>query len=70
MLHEEQLRKLATQWLSDSARHRKEATRLERSDSSRHSTSIAMLEAEANTLERCARQVEEAMGASGMASQF
>lgn len=63
MLKEEQLRKLTSQWRADCVRHREEAQRLERSDASRHATSISMLDTEANALERCAHQVEQAMAA-------
>lgn len=69
MLNEEQLRKLTAQWLADSVRHRKEAERLARSDGSRHATSIAMLDVEANALERCAHQVEEIIGAPRAAAE-
>jgi hypothetical protein len=64
MLNEEQLRRLTTQWLSDATQRRNESMRLERSDGSRHATSISMLEAEANALERCAHQVEEIIGSA------
>ncbi|WP_263381193.1 hypothetical protein [Granulicella arctica] len=57
MATQEQLSELLTTWTADSDRFRAEARRLELSDLSRHATSIAMLEAQAQAIERCITQI-------------
>ena len=58
MANDEQLRKLIAKWTADSDGFRAEARRLELSDLSRHATSIAMLEARAQAIDRCMVEVE------------
>jgi len=57
MATEEQLNHLIMKWTAESDSVRAEARRLELSDLSRHATSIAMLEARAQAIERCIIQV-------------
>lgn len=63
MVNEERLRLLGAQWAEEADQARKEADRLERVDRSRHSVSISMLEAQAQALDKCAFQIDEALGA-------
>lgn len=58
MAAEEQLRRLINKWTADSDGSRAEARRLELSDHSRHATSISMLEARAQALDRCVSELE------------
>ena len=57
MATEEQLRKLIATWAADRDTLQAEARRLEQSDLSRHATSIAMLEARAQAIDRCILQI-------------
>jgi hypothetical protein len=57
MVTQEQLHHLMIKWTVESDSVREEARRLEVSDLSRHATSIAMLEARAQAIERCNLQV-------------
>jgi hypothetical protein len=58
MMTDEALRKLILKWTAESEAYRAEAQRLERSDQSRHATSITMLEARSQALEHCILDVE------------
>jgi hypothetical protein len=58
MVKHEELRQLISKWTADSEGSKAEARRLERSDISRHATFVAMLEADAHTIERCIREVQ------------
>jgi hypothetical protein len=58
MVKHEELRKLISKWTADSDGFKAEARRLERSDLSRHATSVAMLEAHAHAIERCILEVQ------------
>ncbi|MBB5061494.1 hypothetical protein HDF16_006230 [Granulicella aggregans] len=58
MATEEQLRKLISKWTGDSDGFRAEARRLELSDLSRHATSVAMLEARTQAIDRCIVDVQ------------
>ena len=53
MAYQEELQQLISKWTAQSNDFRAEARRLERSDLSRHATSVAMLEARAQTIDRC-----------------
>ena len=53
MANEEQLRNLISKWTADSDGFREEERHLELSDFSRHGTSVAMLEAHAQAIDRC-----------------
>jgi hypothetical protein len=52
------LRTLITKWMADSEGYKAEAERLGSVDLSRHSTSIAMLEARALALDKCILDAE------------
>ena len=52
------LGELITKWTADTEAYRAEAQRLESSDRSRHATSISMLEASAQAIEKCIRDAE------------
>jgi hypothetical protein len=52
------LRTLITKWTADSEGYKAEAERLRSVDLSRHSTSIAMLEARALALDKCILDAE------------
>jgi regulator of sigma D len=52
------MRKLIDKWKSERDDCIVEAKRLESSDPTRHATSISMLEAKAQTLERCTVELE------------
>ena len=58
MAKREELRQLMSKWAADSEGFKAEARRLERSDLSRHATSVAMLEAHAHAIERCILEVQ------------
>ena len=58
MATEEQLLKLISKWNTYSDGFRAEARRLELSDLSRHATSIAILEAHAQAIDRCISEVK------------
>ena len=58
MANEEQLRNLISKWTADSDGFRAEARRLELADFSRHATSVAMLEARAQAIDRCIVDVQ------------
>ncbi|RXH54032.1 hypothetical protein GRAN_5001 [Granulicella sibirica] len=45
-------------WTNDSEGYRSEARRLELSDRSRHATSITMLEASAQAIDRCILEIK------------
>ena len=49
---------LISKWTADSDGFKAEARRFERSDLSRHATSVAMLEAHAHAIERCILEVQ------------
>jgi hypothetical protein len=55
---EEQFRNLIRKWTADSRGLRDEARRLELSDFSRHATSMVMLEARAQAIDRCIIDVQ------------
>lgn len=57
MIDRNQLQALMLKWTNDSEEYRSEARRLERNDRSRHATSIAMLEARAQAIDRCVLEV-------------
>jgi hypothetical protein len=58
MVKQDELRQLISKWTADSEGFKAEVRRLERSDLSRHATSIAMLEAHAQAIERCILEVQ------------
>ncbi|WP_041598275.1 hypothetical protein [Granulicella tundricola] len=58
MVDQEQLQRLVAKWTADSDGYRAEAQRLELNDRSRHATSIAMLEASAQAIDRCVLQIK------------
>jgi hypothetical protein len=58
MLNDHELRQLLSKWTADSDGFRAEAKRLEHSDLSRHTISVAMLEARAQALDRCILEVQ------------
>jgi hypothetical protein len=58
MAKQEELRRLIAKWTAESDGFKAEARRLERSDLSRHATSVAMLEAHAQAIERCTLEVQ------------
>jgi len=58
MAKQEDRRKLISKWTADSEGYKAEARRLERSDISRHATSVAMLEASAQAIDRCILEVQ------------
>lgn len=57
MTKQEDLRKLISKWTADSEGYKAEARRLERSDLSRHATSVAMLEAHSQAIDHCILEV-------------
>ncbi|WP_041598288.1 hypothetical protein [Granulicella tundricola] len=57
MIDQGQLQRLVTKWTADSDGYRAEAQRLELNDRSRHATSIAMLEASAQAIDRCILEI-------------
>ncbi len=57
MAKQEELHTPISKWTADSDGFKAEARRLGRSDLSRHATSIAMLEAHAQAIERCILEV-------------
>jgi hypothetical protein len=59
MIDRDQLQTLMLKWTNDSEEYRSEARRLERNDRSRHATSIAMLEARAQAIDRCVLEVRK-----------
>ena len=56
-IHEE-LRQLISKWTADREGSKAEARRLERSNLSRHASSVAMLEAHAHAIGRCILEVQ------------
>ena len=52
------LHTLISKWTADCDGFKAEARRLERSDLSRHATSIAMLDAHAQAIERCILEMQ------------
>jgi hypothetical protein len=58
MTIEEHLNKLIAKWAADSDGYKSEARRLEQVDRSRHASSIVMLEASVQTIDRCIRELE------------
>jgi hypothetical protein len=58
IFNEAKLHQLISKWTAESDGLRAEARRLERSDLSRHATSVAMLEARAQALDRCILEVQ------------
>jgi hypothetical protein len=58
MIPKLQLVALLKKWFEDSEAYRAESQRLERSDRNRHGTSIAMLEASVQVIERCTVELE------------
>ncbi len=57
MIAQDQLQRLVLKWTADSEGYRSEASRLELNDRSRHATSIAMLEASAEAIDRCILEI-------------
>lgn len=57
MAEQADLHTLISKWTTDSEGFKAEARRLERSDLSRHATSIAMLDAHAQAIDRCILEV-------------
>ena len=53
MTYQQMLQQLIKKWTVETDGLRAEARRLERSDLSRHATSVAMLEVRAQTIDRC-----------------
>lgn len=58
MAKQEELRQLISKWTADSDGFKAEARRLERSDLSRHATSVGMLDAHAQAIDRCILEVQ------------
>ena len=58
MIDSDQLQSLMLKWTNDSESYRSEARRLDLSDRSRHATSIAMLEASAQAIDRCVLEIQ------------
>jgi hypothetical protein len=58
MITEKQLSTLLKKWSEDSDGYRAEAQRLERIDRNRHGTSVAMLEASAQAIEKCVMDIQ------------
>jgi hypothetical protein len=61
MSNQPNLQSLLAKWTSDAEEYRSEARRLEANDRSRHETSIAMLEARAQAIERCLLELRSSM---------
>jgi hypothetical protein len=67
MSNQPDLQRLIGKWTSDAEGFKSEAQRLENSDRSRHETSIAMLEARAQAIERCILDLEGAIAREDLA---